>query len=313
MILRDNVYGSIEDDAIRRDFSINALYYDISNFTVLDFTDGFKDLKKKQLRLIGDPTERYIEDPVRVLRALRFVAKLDLKIEAKTKKALRPAIPLLHDVSPARLFEEVLKLFLGGYGVKSLQQLLEYEVLESLFPWTTEAYGGVHGITESSIIWQALNNTDQRIKASQSVTPGFLIAALLYQPMKNRLDYLVGRGMSPYDAAYAAADWIFAQQVKLISIPRRFSSMAKEIWILQSRFTSMKGKRVARLLGQRRFRAAYDFLLLRAIEEPELQEIADWWTIKQKDKSVGEQKEPLIRKPKARRRRRKPKVKPVGA
>ncbi len=279
-IVRDNVYGNISDDVWRRDFTANALYYDISNFTVIDFVGGMEDIRKKRLEMIGDAETRYREDPVRMLRAVRFAAKLDFTIEEKSRQLIHELGYLLQDISPARLYEEALKLFHSGHALKSFQALNEFGLMQYLFPAAADA------IEEdpqfSSLLQLAMKNTDERIKNDQRVTPAFLFAALLWLPVSRRAQEITGKGM-PYSVAIQkAATTIMSQQVKSISIPKRFTSTMRDIWGLQTRFHYRKGKRAMAVLEHPKFRAAYDFLCLRAEVGEDVADECEFWTEYQK-------------------------------
>jgi len=265
-ILRDNVYGTIEEDVWRRDFTVNALYYDISDFSVLDYTGGLKDLKQGQLRMIGDPEQRYREDPVRMLRAVRFAAKLGFRIEPSTEGPIFALGYLLGDIPPARLFDEVLKLFQTGHGENSFELLRRYDLLAWLFPELDEflAVERDEGDTHR-FISLALENTDARLAEDKGANPGFLYAALLWGLVERRARRLRDeRDMSEAQALAEAGRQVIDMQVRSTAIPKRFSIVMKEIWSLQPRFSRHVGKRAVSLLGHPRFRAAYDFLCLRA-------------------------------------------------
>lgn len=278
MLLRDNVYGTIEEDAERRDFSVNALYYNIADFSVVGFANGLKDLEDRRLELIGDPETRYREDPVRMIRAVRFSAKLGLTISARTEAPIRDLAPLLGDIPAARLFEETLKLLLAGYGLETYRQLQQYGLFAPLFPEAAEVMG--QGDNDyHKFLELALTNTDERIAQDLRVTPAFLYAALLWGPVETRTQQFMHEGgLNYYDAFLLAMDEVLGRQVKSVAIPRRFSSVVRDIWMLQDRLTKRSGKRPHRLLEHPKFRAGYDFLLLRAELDPRLKELADWWT-----------------------------------
>ena len=282
MLVRDNVYGTLEEDAWRRDFTINALYYNIRDFSVVDYTGGLEDIKSRQIRMIGDPERRYREDPVRMLRAVRFAAKLDFNIETQTETPLYKLAERLQAVPPARLFEEVLKLFIKGEGLKSYRLLREYGLFGQLFPATNAcllAEDKDEAELTNALIEQALDNTDKRIAQDKPVTPAFLFAVLLWQPMLKRAEQYEQEGMRPAQAHHAAAADVISEQVQLVSIPKRFSIQSREIWTMQARLQNRSGKRAYRLASSPRFRAAYDFLLLRCqAGEGELQSLCDWWT-----------------------------------
>jgi len=302
-VLRDNVYGSEEEDARRRDFTINALMYDPSNETIRDHVGGYEDVLERRLRLIGDPKTRYREDPVRLLRAVRFQVKLDLNIEPETAKPMIGMAPLLVDIPPARLFDEILKLFLAGYAWPTYQALVRENLWDQLFPNLFS-----DPTQPPALVEQTLRNTDQRVQTGLPVTPGFLFAAFLWPRVKPKADILVAKGMAPVEALAEAGELAIVAQARRVAIHRRFSTMSKEIWCMQPRFEKRRGKRALRLINERRFRAAYDFLLLRVLEEPELKELADWWTEIQEKQ--GDSREAMVQQAPAQKRRRRRKRKP---
>jgi len=258
-VLRDNVFGSEAEDAIRRDFTINALMYDPSNETIRDYTDGYADVAQRTLRLIGDPEVRYREDPVRMLRAIRFKSKLGLKIDPPSETLIPEMAPLLADIPPARLLDELLKLLLGGRAWDGLETLVEYRLWHELFPGLLEAPE-----CPPRLIEQAFRNTDDRVAEGKPVTPGFLFAALFWPRVREEAKRREENGQPAVEALATAGEKAFSKFTARVSIHRRFSTMAKEIWMFQPRFEKRRGKRAMRLLQERRFRAAYDFLLLRA-------------------------------------------------
>ncbi|MGH1463192.1 MAG: polynucleotide adenylyltransferase PcnB [Neptuniibacter sp.] len=279
MILRDNVYGTIEEDALRRDFTINALYYCPNDHCVYDFTNGYEDLKKGILRMIGDPEARYKEDPVRMLRAARFAAKLDFKIERATEQPIRELAPMLKRIAPARLFDETLKLFQSGHAVSSFEQLRRLELFEPLFPEVQQLLNSNPPAPLERIIQNALKNTDRRLAQRKSVTPAFLFAAILWYPAQLRMQELMReKKMPPLPALHEAANQIIGEQVKATAIPRRFSTSMREIWEMQLRLPRRNGNKAMRLLEQPRFRASYDLLLLREQSGEELDGLSQWWT-----------------------------------
>ncbi|MBB6086954.1 polynucleotide adenylyltransferase PcnB [Wenzhouxiangella marina] len=308
-VLRDNVYGSEEEDARRRDFTINALMYDPSTETIRDHVGGYEDVLERRLRLIGDPVTRYREDPVRLLRAVRFQVKLDLSIEPQTAGPMVSMAPLLADIPPARLFDEILKLFLAGRAWPTYQALVRQNLWEQLFPDLFEDPANPPALVE-----QTMKNTDGRVQQGLPVTPGFLFAAFLWPKVKPRAEELVAKGVAPVEALAEAGEEAIVAQARKVAIHRRFSTMSKEIWCMQPRFEKRRGNRALRLISERRFRAAYDFLLLRVLEEPELKELADWWT--QIQEVEGEDREAMTRNvggPRKRRRRPRKRKAPASA
>ena len=276
-ILRDNVYGTLEDDAQRRDFTINALYYDPVSERILDYANGVHDIRNRLIRLIGDPEQRYKEDPVRMLRAVRFAAKLDFGIEKHSALPIRPLAPMLRDIPSARLFEEVLKLFLSGHAEPTFEMLVDLELFEPLFPATSKALEYNPTYTHT-LVSQALINTDLRIKQGKPVTPAFLFAALLWPALPAKVLRLQERGMPPIAAMHEAAHELIIEQCQRIAIPKRFTMPIREIWDMQERLPRRSGKRADLLLDNPRFRAGYDFLLLRETAGEQTDGLGDWWT-----------------------------------
>ncbi len=276
-ILSDNEYGSLESDALRRDFTVNALYYDINNYEVIDFTGGLEDVQNRLIRLIGDPELRYREDPVRMMRAVRIANKLRFQIEPATEDAIYRLAPLLREIPPARLFDEVIKLLLSLDAVANFRGLRVRGLFGELFPHT-EATLKRHPGFESFIV-RALENTAKRIAEDQPVTPAFLYAALLWPCVAERFVTLMQvEGHHPNAALAQSADEAIALANSRITIPKRFAVPMQEIWALQPRFEQRRGGKPARLLTHPRFRAAYDFLVLRADVGDAARELADWWT-----------------------------------
>jgi len=276
-LLRDNVYGTIEDDAIRRDFTANALYYTVDDFSVRDFVGGFEDVQARILRLIGDPETRYREDPVRMLRAARLAAKLDFSIDPAAAEPIPRLAPLLSGAAPARLFDECLKLFLSGHGEKSFLLLEQLGLFEVLFPETSHALATNRSGALRATLVQALQNTDARIASDKPVTPAFLFAAMLWPAYCRELAVLGKQGVSELLAPQRAADRVTLHQAARIALPRRFSLPMQEIWLLQPRFGQRQRKRVFRLLAHPRFRAAFDFLELRLTGAPEIAADVEFW------------------------------------
>ncbi|MBS0461988.1 MAG: polynucleotide adenylyltransferase PcnB [Proteobacteria bacterium] len=277
-LLRDNVYGRIEDDAVRRDFTVNALYYGVRDFAVLDFVGGWEDIQHRRLRLIGDPELRYREDPVRMLRAARLSAKLGFGIDPATAAPIPALAHLLAEAPPARLFDEMLKLFQAGYGLASFDALEHLGLLAALLPETAAALAEDPDGRQRAMLRQALANTDARVREGKAVTPYFLFAALLWPAFRRELGALAHEHLDPLAMQQRAADRVTFHQAKRIAMPRRFSIPMQEIWLLQARFDIRQRKRVFRLMAHPRFRAAYDFLVLRTIEQPELAEPVAFWT-----------------------------------
>jgi len=262
-LLRDNVYGTIEDDAVRRDFTANALYYAIADFSVRDYIGGFEDVQNRVMRLIGDPETRYREDPVRMLRAVRLAAKLDFTIEPGTAGPIPHLAHLLSEAAPARLFEECLKLFLSGHAVASFEALERHGLLGALFPESAAALASNRSGALRSMVVAGLASTDARVAADEPVSPAFLFATLLWPAFCRAWMKLQADGVQPVEAQRRAADRVTLHQVTTVALPRRFSLPMQEIWLLQARFPLRQRKRVTRTLSHPRFRAAFDFLVLR--------------------------------------------------
>ncbi|MDH5218623.1 MAG: polynucleotide adenylyltransferase PcnB [Gammaproteobacteria bacterium] len=277
MIVRDNVFGSMEEDAWRRDFTINSLFYNINDFSVVDYVGGLNDLEEKSIRIIGEAEQRYREDPVRMLRAIRFAAKLDFNIEAETEACLYQLQSLLEGVPPARLFEEVIKLFLSGDGQKTFHLTRKYKVYAQLFPQTDEVLESDEDEVMSHFIEHALKNTDERVREGKPVTPSFIFAVFMWGPISRLKARYLERGMSESQAVFAASDAVLSGQSLRVAIPRRFHSAVREIWQFQDRLAKPAPKRSLKLIQHPRFRAAYDFLLLRASAGDVSEELSNWW------------------------------------
>ena len=312
MIVRDNVYGTIEEDALRRDFTVNALYYNIADFSVVDYATGMQDLRDGVLRLLGPPDVRYREDPVRMLRAVRFAAKLGFRIDDAAEAALRELGYLVRDVPSARLFEEVLKLFLYGFAVESFEKLRHFDLFRLLFPDTDEALAHEESQFPITFVFNGLRNTDARVREGKSVTPFFLFAVLLWEPVRRRAQQLQEEdGLDPFPAIEQASYEVVTAEVGRVALPKRFSLPMREIWMLQHRFEQRGGRRPFRLLQHPRFRAAFDFLALRAQSGEVDSGLADWWERFQAVDTAG--REALLKEVggeggarRKRRRRRKP-------
>ncbi|HEX3849108.1 MAG TPA: polynucleotide adenylyltransferase PcnB [Steroidobacteraceae bacterium] len=277
-ILRDNIYGTIEEDVWRRDFAANGLYYSIEDFSIWDFVDGAADVQARRLKLIGDPETRYREDPVRMLRGVRFAAKLDFTIDPETEAPISMLAPLLDGVPPARLFDETLKLFLSGFGAKSYRVLKKYGLFAHLFPMSAAAFALPPYAYAEDMLERGLVNTDERVAQDKPVTPTFLFAILLWSAVLRELNERKA-GPAPDTAMLMqACDTVLRAQQSRVAIPRRFGVPMRELLMLQPRFNRRSGVKSLSLLQHPRFRAAYDFLLLRAeagVADPEL---AKWWT-----------------------------------
>ncbi|MEN9151127.1 polynucleotide adenylyltransferase PcnB [Xanthomonas euvesicatoria pv. euvesicatoria] len=320
-LVRDNVYGTIEDDAIRRDFTCNALYYAIEDFSVRDYCGGFEDVQARLMKLIGDPELRYQEDPVRMLRAVRLAAKLNFDIEAGTAEPIPRLAGLLSKAAPARLFEEILKLFLSGHGVASFEGLERYGLLGALFPESAAALKSNRNGALRAMVLEGLRNTDARVANDEPVSPAFLFALLLWPAFCRTLMGLQAQGVQPEDAQRRAADRVTLHQLERVALPRRFSLPMQEIWLLQTRFSSRQRKRVFRTLSHPRFRAAFDFLVLRQFASPDHAADVEFW--REAQKSSGQELVDAIESaqadhesdegaPRKRRRRRRRTGAPAG-
>ena len=275
MLLRDNVYGDLESDAVRRDFTVNALYYTTNGFEVHDYTGGMRDIQQRLIRMIGDPETRFREDPVRMLRAVRFAAKLDFEIEPNTAAPLAELAPLLRNIAPARLFDEVLKLLMSGHGVRTFELMRQYHLWQHLFPSNAAHLDDPQSLELTRL---ALRNTDQRIRNDQRVTPAFLYAALLWPAVNAEQQFLIDKGIPPVPALAQAAQKVVSAQLTHTAIPKRFSMPMREIWDMQSRLSRRGGERAFRTMELPKFRAAYDFLLLREDSGEIPKGLGDWWT-----------------------------------
>ena len=300
-ILRDNVYGTIDEDVWRRDFTVNALYYNITDFSIWDYVGGVADVRARTLRLIGDPEKRYREDPVRMLRAVRFAAKLDFTLAPETAAPIASLGELLNDVPPARLFDELLKLFQSGHAVRSFELLLEHDLLRYLFRDTQVELETEDRERIIDFIRRGLANTDQRVRDDKPVTPMFLYALFLWFPIRALARRLESEGWNDGQAMLEASQRIVAAQQT--AFPRRFSSPMKELLTMQWRFGHRHGARAARLLEHKRFRAAYDFLVLRASSGDAEQATVDWWTELQG--MAPDEQSKLLNLSRGRRRRRR--------
>ncbi len=274
-ITSDNVYGTQAEDAARRDFTINALYYDPVRDVVVDFLGGLKDVEKRTLRLIGKAETRYREDPVRMLRAIRLAVKLKCEIAKTTAVPIREHADLIKNVPPARLFDEIQKLLLSGYANETLAALRKHGLAEGLLPLLDLIYQQPGG---QKFIELALDNTDRRVREDKPVSPAFLFASLLWHEVLKRWSEIEGRGENRIPALMQAMEEVIDGQRETITLPQRFAGVTREIWLMQPRFEQRTSKAALRVVEQARFRAAYDFLLLRAAAGEVEQELADWWT-----------------------------------
>ncbi len=312
MLLRDNVYGSIEDDAIRRDFTINALYYNPKDFAIYDYVGALPDIKTRTLRLIGDPETRYREDPVRMLRAIRFASKLGLKMEAQTEQAIYRLAPLIRNVSAARLFDEVIKVLVHEGGPEALALLRQFGLFAHLFP-------GLHQVLQKSpqseryyqLIVKALTNTQERIRQDKPVTPAFIYAVLMWPELQEAQLAQHKSKLSEAELHDRVAQHVVNQQGQIITIPKRFLMTIRDIWSIQARLLRIEGKKPLQTLALPKFRAAYDFLLLREESGEDLDGLGIWWTKFQEQHPAVERHnpEPESDRPSPQRRpRRRPRA-----
>ncbi len=305
MLLRDNVFGSQEEDAARRDFTINALYYDPERQEVWDWHDGVEDARRKVLRMIGDPARRFREDPVRMLRAARFAARLDFRIDPATRAPIAELAPMLERIPASRLFDEMMKLLLSGHAERGVRQLRAEGLHRGILPMLDAILDDAE---RQAFLHAALHDTDERVRHGQSASPAFMLACLLWFDMRAEWRRNKETGQSAQPALYDAMDAVLERQRDALAFPRRFDGTIKEIWALQARFEQRSGARPYRLLDHPRFRAGYDFLLIRARGGDAAPELADWWTRFQdadKDEQAG-MLLPAAAGERKRRRRRRP-------
>jgi len=309
MLLRDNVYGDIRSDAQRRDFTVNALYYDPLSRSILDYTHGMQDINQRLLRIIGDPATRFKEDPVRMLRAARFAAKLGFAVEPKTAAPIPKLGAMLENIPSARLWDESLKLFMSGYSTATFHQLLDHDLFRHLFPGCAEQLSEA---TVKALFENAMLNTDKRIRSDKRVTPAFIFAVLLWPEIaKRQQDLLADGSLTPIQAAQQAQQQVLQRQLRVIAIPKRFTMTMREIWDLQAALPRRSGRRAFRTLEHPRFRAAYDFLLLREQSGEDHQGLGAWWTEfqssdeTQREKMAAEQQDTSRNKRGRRPRRRR--------
>ena len=309
MVIRDNVYGTLEQDAWRRDFTINSLYYNAQNGSIVDYTGGFADIQSKTIRMIGDPALRYQEDPVRILRAIRFSAKLHFDIHPETASPIYSLANLIEQVSNARLYDEVVKLWQCHEATRVFGMLKAYRIFDRLFPATAILMEQIPEIEKFIAI--ALENTDLRLKEQKPTTPAFIFAVILWFPMRVLAKELQDKEeLHPLAALEQAMGILLTKQCQIISIPKRFTQIIREIWLLQYRFSKRLGTKPLILLEHARFRASFDFLALRALVGDESLELANWWTLFQdadeatKDSMLKETQSNT----KPKKRRRKPKI-----
>lgn len=312
LVIKDNVYGTVLDDALRRDFTINALYYSVEDFSVRDFSNGVSDLQSRQIRLIGDPQARYREDPVRMLRALRFAAKLDFTLAPETAAAIPPMAELLAYIPGARLFDELQKIFTSGHAKICWDLLHKHQLLAHLFPFLSTKQLTDKEDLASLLITQALENTDARIQSGNHTSPYFLFAVLLWHPMLKEMARLKDTGLAPAAAMQQATQILLNKSLHTMSVPRRYLIAIREMWDLQQKLPRRHGDRAEKLLAHPRFRAAYDFLLLRELSGEIEPGLGEWWAHyqaadKQTKRTMVEALSPA--KPAAKKRVRRPRLK----
>lgn len=276
-IVRDNTFGTIEEDAWRRDFTVNALYYNIADFSVVDYTGGMDDLKNRLIRMIGDPAQRYHEDPVRLLRAIRFCAKLQFTLEVQTESALKSLPHLLRHVSSARLFDECLKLFFEGNAWATYQKLIHYDFLSALFPQTMSALQAHPQSSHEKLIRLAMIATDTRVKAQESTNPGFLLAILLWPVLQAQCAKIKNKRDKFFMRLHQMIDDVIKVQLDAIMIPKRFQYMMQAIWIMQFQLEKRRKSRIFSMYHHRYFRAAFDFMALRVQAGEIPSTVYEWW------------------------------------
>ncbi|HEX9192437.1 MAG TPA: polynucleotide adenylyltransferase PcnB [Burkholderiales bacterium] len=301
-VLRDNIYGTREDDAIRRDFTINALYYDPASETLLDYHNGLRDLQRKSVRIIGDARARYREDPLRMLRAVRFAAKAGFTIDERTRKPIRELAHLLGNVPPSRVYEEMQKLLLSGHAATGLRELRSEALHHGLLPLLDVISEQPMG---ERFVTLALEQTDSRVRSGKSVSPAFLFAALLWHEVLAAWKKAQQRGLKPIPALFEAMDAMLDIQTDKLAIPRRLTAVMKEIWALQPRFEQRSGRRPFGLVAHERFRAGFDFLVLRSGSGEAPEELAQWWEKFQQAGEAERQAMLMAPQPGERRRRRR--------
>lgn len=277
MILRDNVYGALEDDVVRRDFTVNALYYNIDDFSVVDYVDGMQDLESRIIRVMGDPKTRYTEDPVRMLRAIRLAAKLQFTIEPATGSAITQLRELVTNVSSARLFDELTKMSLCGHVERTYDLLEEYRLFEQLFPSVHNALRFDESKQARLFLRTALHETDVRIASGKTINPAFLMAVIFWIPMQTEVNRLMQLDEKLYPAMAKAESHVLAQ-LQPLAIPRRLVAIIRDIWRMQYYLLQTRRNRIYRSFYHPRFRAAYDFLLIRNKAGESLDELCDFWT-----------------------------------
>jgi len=293
-LVRDNVYGSIEDDAWRRDFTINALFYDPAAGTVFDYVDGLRDLADRKIKMIGKPDIRLREDPVRMLRALRIGGKLDLSIDPEIRASIDQYKSLLTTVPPARLFEEVVKIYRSGRTADIFSLLRDYGLFQIMFPSIAACLMGEEKKMCEAFLFEVFRNADERITHGKTLSPAFLFAALLWWPLQRSIKQFEETGLTSHEAFIAASEKVLRDQNRQIAVSKRLGSLIRETWFTQFQLFSPRRRQAYRLLLHPRFRAAYDFFKLRAEVENDLKPMAEWWTKFKNAKPIESEK--LIQK-----------------
>lgn len=280
MIVRDNVYGTIEEDACRRDFTVNALYYHSKDCSITDYTGGMQDIKNKVIRMIGEPVPRYHEDPVRMLRALRLAAKLHFTLDTATEAPILNLVGLLQNVPPARLFDEIIKWFHSGNSLDAFKLLRQHGLFAVLFPQTEANL--IKGANQEvyELLVHGFSNTDQRMLEQKPLNSAFLFAVLLWWPLQKKVQKYQNEGLKLFAALQSAMQKVLQKQTQHIVIPKRLTQVIKEMWVLQYRFAQRKQRRIAHILRHPRFKIAYDLLLLRNESGENVKELTVWWTRK---------------------------------
>lgn len=305
MTLNDNVYGTFEEDVFRRDFAMNAVYYQPQTEEIIDLARGVEDITAARIKTIGEPEGRLREDPVRMLRAIRFQAKLGFELEDELADSIESLGYLIQDVSPARLFEEVLKLFMSGNGAAAFEHLMELDLYGWLFP---DSRRSMESNATEALVRLALESTDRRISEGLPVTPAFIFAAILWYPFEQEKERLLREeGATQVAASHEAANNIISKQQLFTSIPKRFTGPMRDIWFLQFRLPNRFGQKPDVLLEHKRFRAAYDFLLLRESAGEKTGELGAWWTEYQE---ADEDRRSVMKQASGQKRRKRRKRKP---
>lgn len=320
-ILRDNVYGTIDEDAERRDFTINALYYSVSDFAIYDFANGVAAINARRIELIGDPETRYREDPVRMLRAIRFATKLNMDIAPATAAPIHELAVLLKNIPSARLFDESLKLLLAGKAFDNFIMMRDFGVLKQLLPQVHKVLKQDSDGKVLNLISTALQDTDERVALDKPVTPAYVYAALLWYPVELRMQtLLIESGLNDIDALNIAMTEILDDVCRQIGIPKRFTLSIRDLWALQGRLTKRAGRRAFKLMEHPKFRGAFDFLQLRGkAEGGATAELAFWWQRFVDADDVGREElvqslgKEGIEKARPKRRRRAPRKKDESA